>query len=141
MDVLYVLATDDRDDCICASRGVYPSGEPWRLQRSSHTKTLETAFYSGLDWWKDAVRRLLHVWAPPVRPFLFKGDNTVAQSRAYCVAEAGTSRLQIHRIIQQFPYISAADGEEGVDVGKERQNLTLVLAPADGCKVRLQSSA
>ena len=43
----------------------------------------------------------------------------------------------IARIIQTFPKIELAPGEVWEEPGTERQNLTLTLSNADGCKVLL----
>ncbi|ROW15278.1 hypothetical protein VPNG_03003 [Cytospora leucostoma] len=41
------------------------------------------------------------------------------------------------RIIQVFPNITVPPSEPHVDIGKEKQNLTLVVACADGCRLSL----
>lgn len=43
----------------------------------------------------------------------------------------------ITRIIQAFPEMRLAPGEIWEEPGAERQNLTLTLSNADGCKVLL----
>ena len=43
----------------------------------------------------------------------------------------------IARLIQTFPNIALAPGEEVEEPGTERQHLTLTLSNADGCKVVL----
>ena len=43
----------------------------------------------------------------------------------------------ITRIIQAFPKLELAPGEIWEEAGTERQNLTLTLSNADGCKVLL----
>lgn len=44
------------------------------------------------------------------------------------------------RLLQLFPYITVPDTEPVVEVGKEKQTLTLVVAPADGCRVSMRSA-
>jgi len=44
----------------------------------------------------------------------------------------------IVRIIQTFPRIDLPEDEPRSDVGKEKQTLTLVIASAEGCRVRLE---
>lgn len=44
------------------------------------------------------------------------------------------------RLLQNFPVISLPKGEPVEPVGSERQQLTLVLSSADGCRVEIQSS-
>lgn len=41
------------------------------------------------------------------------------------------------RLIQTFPRLELPEGEPNIEVGKERQTLTLVIASADGCFVKL----
>jgi len=43
----------------------------------------------------------------------------------------------ITRVIQAFPKLRIATGETWEEPGTERQNLTLTLSNADGCKVLL----
>lgn len=44
------------------------------------------------------------------------------------------------RLLQLFPYITVPDTEPNVEVGQEKQTLTLVVAPADGCRLSLRSA-
>lgn len=44
------------------------------------------------------------------------------------------------RLIQLFPYMTVPDTEPDVEVGKEKQTLTLVVAPADGCRLSLRAA-
>lgn len=43
----------------------------------------------------------------------------------------------IVRIVQVFPQLSIPADEKIEPIGAERQNITLTMAPADGCRVRL----
>lgn len=45
----------------------------------------------------------------------------------------------VARIIQVFPHISVPPGEPEVEVGKEKQTLTLVVSSSEGCRVQLQA--
>ena len=67
----------------------------------------------------------------------FNGGPRVCLGQDFALLEAGYT---VARIIQRFPYISVPDGDEIVEVGKEKQSLTLVVAPGDGCRVQLRSS-
>lgn len=44
------------------------------------------------------------------------------------------------RLLQLFPYVTVPDTEPDVEIGKEKQTLTLVVAPADGCRLSLKSA-
>lgn len=44
----------------------------------------------------------------------------------------------IVRLLQTFPVIQLPEGEKIEAVGTERQTLTLVLSPADGCRVTVR---
>jgi cytochrome P450 len=43
------------------------------------------------------------------------------------------------RLIQRFPYMTVPEGEPAVELGKEKQVLTLVVASGDGCRVHMRS--
>lgn len=43
------------------------------------------------------------------------------------------------RLIQKFPNMCMPDDEPVEVLGQEKQSLTLVLAPADGCRVLMRS--
>ena len=67
----------------------------------------------------------------------FNGGPRVCLGQDFALLEAGYT---VARIVQRFPYIKVPEGEEIVEVGKEKQTLTLVVAPGDGCRVQLHSS-
>ncbi|CAN9273939.1 unnamed protein product [Alternaria alternata] len=46
------------------------------------------------------------------------------------------TRYTIARMIQRFPFITVPDGET-LEIGKEKQLLTLVVTSAEGCRLRL----
>jgi hypothetical protein len=46
----------------------------------------------------------------------------------------------ITRIIQRFPRVELPPDEPHLAVGQERQALTLVVASADGCRVKLEAA-
>lgn len=45
----------------------------------------------------------------------------------------------VARIVQVFPIMEVPSTEPEVEVGMEKQNLTLVVSSADGCVVSLRS--
>ncbi|KFA54661.1 hypothetical protein S40293_10602 [Stachybotrys chartarum IBT 40293] len=47
----------------------------------------------------------------------------------------------VARVIHVYPYINVPDGEPEVDVGEERQVLTLAVSCADGCRGSLGTQA
>lgn len=67
----------------------------------------------------------------------FNGGPRLCLGQDFALLEAGYT---IARIIQQFPSITIPEGEDTIQVGKEKQTLTLVVAPADGCRVQLRSA-
>lgn len=46
----------------------------------------------------------------------------------------------VARLVQIFPTIHVTPAEAAVEVGQEKQTLTLVVASAEGCVVSLKSS-
>ncbi|KAJ8116574.1 hypothetical protein OPT61_g2020 [Boeremia exigua] len=67
----------------------------------------------------------------------FNGGPRVCLGQDFALLEAGYT---IVRMIQRFPYIELSEKEKTVEVGREKQDLTLVVAPANGCHVYLRSS-
>jgi cytochrome P450 len=67
----------------------------------------------------------------------FNGGPRVCLGQEFALLEAGYT---VVRIIQRFPYITVPDGDAKVELGKEKQTLTLVVAPGEGCRVQLRSS-
>jgi cytochrome P450 len=55
----------------------------------------------------------------------------------FALLEAGYT---VARLVQRFPFISVPAGEPVVEVGKEKQVLTLVVASGDGCRVHLRTA-
>lgn len=43
------------------------------------------------------------------------------------------------RIVQAFPTIEVPSSEPDIEIGREKQLLTLIVASADGCVVSLKS--
>ncbi|USP76220.1 uncharacterized protein yc1106_03494 [Curvularia clavata] len=66
----------------------------------------------------------------------FNGGPRVCLGQEYALLELGYT---IVRLIQCFPNMKLPEDEPVVDMGKEKQNLTLVLAPGDGCRVLMRS--
>jgi hypothetical protein len=46
----------------------------------------------------------------------------------------------IVRIIQAYPDVRVPDDEPDVEIGKEKQTLTLVVASGEGCRVVLKAA-
>jgi hypothetical protein len=45
----------------------------------------------------------------------------------------------IVRLLQSFKEFDYSSAQQIVDLGKEKQDVTLVLASADGCRIRVHS--
>lgn len=67
----------------------------------------------------------------------FNGGPRVCLGQDFALLEAGYT---VVRIIQAFPYITVPEGDEIVELGKEKQTLTLVVASGEGCRVHLRST-
>jgi cytochrome P450 len=65
----------------------------------------------------------------------FNGGPRLCLGQDFALLEAGYT---IARMVQRFPSINIPDGEPQVEVGKEKQTLTLVVTPSDGCWVKLR---
>ena len=66
----------------------------------------------------------------------FNGGPRLCLGQDFALLEAGYT---VARLVQRFPFVEVPDGEEIVPIGKEKQTLTLVVAPGDGCKVHLRA--
>ena len=64
----------------------------------------------------------------------FNGGPRLCLGQDFALLEAGYT---VARLVQQFSSITVPDGEPDVKVGKEKQTLTLVVTPSDGCWVKL----
>ncbi|KAF2430664.1 cytochrome P450 [Tothia fuscella] len=64
----------------------------------------------------------------------FNGGPRVCLGQEFALMEAGYT---IVRIIQQFRRIELPEDEAHIDIGMEKQNLTLVVVSAGGCRVNL----
>ena len=65
----------------------------------------------------------------------FNGGPRLCLGQDFALLEAGYT---VARLVQLFPFITVPDGEPQVEVGKEKQTLTLVVTPSDGCWVKLR---
>lgn len=66
----------------------------------------------------------------------FSGGPRVCLGQEYALLEVGYT---IVRLLQYFPHFGLLQGEPVEAVGEEKQELTLVLAPGDGCRVHMRS--
>ena len=64
----------------------------------------------------------------------FNGGPRACLGQDFAFLEAGYT---VARLIQRFPFISIPAGDPDVDIGKEKQHLTLVVASGDGCRVQM----
>ncbi|KAF2656367.1 cytochrome P450 [Lophiostoma macrostomum CBS 122681] len=69
--------------------------------------------------------------------FPFHGGSRQCLGEDFAITEISYS---VVRLLQAYPDIALPDDEFMGPVGSERQVLTLVLSPADGCRVRLSKS-
>lgn len=67
----------------------------------------------------------------------FNGGPRVCLGQDFALLEAGYT---IARLVQRFPYISVPEGDVDVEVGKEKQVLTLVVSSGEGCRVSMRES-
>jgi cytochrome P450 len=65
----------------------------------------------------------------------FNGGPRLCLGQDFALLEAAYT---VARLVQRFPSITVPDGEPHVEVGKEKQTLTLVVSPSDGCWVKLR---
>ncbi len=67
--------------------------------------------------------------------FLSMEGLRYVKGRTSLVLEAGYT---IARLIQRFPSITVPAGDPVVQIGEEKQILTLVVASADVCRLQMQ---
>jgi cytochrome P450 len=65
----------------------------------------------------------------------FNGGPRVCLGQDFALLEAGYT---IARLVQRFPYISVPEGDVDVEIGKEKQVLTLVVSSGEGCRVSMR---
>jgi cytochrome P450 len=80
-------------------------------------------------WESESLRDVGYGYLP------FNGGPRVCLGQEFALLEASYS---IVRILQRFPEISVTEVESPVEVGMEKQVLTLVVSSADGCWVELK---
>lgn len=66
----------------------------------------------------------------------FNGGPRVCLGQDFALLEAGYT---VAGLVQRFPYITVPKGDTPVDIGKEKQVLTLVVASGDGRWVHMRS--
>lgn len=82
-------------------------------------------------WQDDALKSVGYGYLPfGAGPRACLGQDFALLETAYTIA----------RLIQRFPFVTLPDGET-LEVGKEKQILTLVVSCAEGCRVRLSETA
>ncbi|KAF1849641.1 cytochrome P450 52A11 [Cucurbitaria berberidis CBS 394.84] len=67
----------------------------------------------------------------------FNAGPRVCLGQDFALLEAGYTTA---RLVQRFPFLSVPAGEPPVRISEEKQILTLVVAPGDGCRVQMRSS-
>lgn len=64
----------------------------------------------------------------------FNGGPRVCLGQEFALLEAGYT---VARLVQRFPFINVPADDPHVEVGEEKQVLTLVVASGDGCRVQM----
>ncbi|KAL6161124.1 hypothetical protein ACJBU6_00255 [Exserohilum turcicum] len=82
--------------------------------------------------WEDGTlfRKIGYGYLP------FNGGPRVCLGQEYALLMLGYT---VTRLIQMFPHMSLPHDEPIEEIDRERQALTLVLAPGDGCRVHVRS--
>lgn len=78
-------------------------------------------------WENDALKGIGYGFLP------FGAGPRHCLGQAFALLEASYT---VARIIQWYPYLTVPPGET-MEIGKEKQTLTLVVSCAEGCKLRL----
>lgn len=82
-------------------------------------------------WEGDKLENVCYGYLP------FNGDPCVCLGQEFALLEAGHT---VARFVQRFPFIAVPESDPIVEVGKEKQTLTLVVACADACRVQLRTA-
>ncbi|POS74692.1 cytochrome P450 CYP4/CYP19/CYP26 subfamilies [Diaporthe helianthi] len=83
-------------------------------------------------WEEDRLRDVGWAYLP------FNGGPRLCLGQDFALLEVSYT---ICRLVQVFPHIAIPASERHVDVGQERQTLTLVVASADGCRLSMGTEA
>lgn len=83
-------------------------------------------------WEEDRLKDVGWAYLP------FNGGPRLCLGQDFALLEVSYT---VCRLIQTFPHIAVPDAEPHVEVGQERQTLTLVVASADGCRLSLGAEA
>lgn len=77
-------------------------------------------------WEEESLKDIGYAYVP------FNGGPRTCLGQKFAILEAGYA---VVRLLQRFPNLSLPKGEPVLPIGKEKQLLTLVISPAEGCKV------
>ena len=82
-------------------------------------------------WEGESLRDIGWAYLP------FNGGPRLCLGQDFAMLEASYT---VARIVQRFPFITVPDGDSDVEVGKEKQTLTLVVACGEGCRLQLREA-
>jgi cytochrome P450 len=100
------------------------------MHRSKAIYGLDAREFRPERWEHDALKGVGYGYLPfGAGPRACLGQDFALMEATYTVA----------RLVQRYPYMSVSDGQT-LEVGKEKQLLTLVLASAEGCCLRLSET-
>lgn len=81
-------------------------------------------------WEKDALKSIGYGYLP------FGAGQRACLGREFALSQAAYT---VARFVQRFPYMTVPDGQT-LEIGKEKQLLTLVLSSAEGCVLKLSET-
>ncbi|KAH8590372.1 cytochrome P450 [Bisporella sp. PMI_857] len=102
---------------------------PYLMHRRTELYGEDANVFRPERWEDGKLKAIGWGWLP------FNDGPRVCLGKDMALMEAS---IGIARIIQAFPRINLPPGDDWDEPGTEKQALTLVLAPADGCKVQLR---
>lgn len=102
---------------------------PYHMHRSTDLYGEDAEEFRPERWLTGELDDIGHGYIP-----FFMGPRTCL-GKDFSLTE---SSYAIIRILQEFPHIQLPPGTQVDPVGQERQNLTIVVSSADGCKVVLK---
>ena len=82
-------------------------------------------------WEGNALRNVGYGYLP------FNAGPRACLGKDFALLEASYT---VARLVQRYPFITVPDGENIVEIGKEKQLLTLVLLCEEGCRVVLRNA-